>query len=71
MFDIKHPHDSFFKILMSDVQNVADFIRGFLPEKISSKVDYSSIKLIDTEKNKKDYKRYYLDIVTGGIICLF
>ncbi len=68
MFDIKHPHDSFFKILMSDVQNVADFIRGFLPEKISSKVDYSSIKLIDTEKNKKDYKRYYLDIITECLL---
>jgi len=30
--DIRHPHDSFFKQLMSDTKNLADFIRNTLPD---------------------------------------
>ena len=62
MFDLRHPHDSFFKHLMSDPQNVRDFIRAFLPEEMVSNLDLEDLKIIDTEKIDKKYKRYYLDI---------
>ena len=62
MFNLKHPHDSFFKHIMSNPQNVRDFIRAFLPEEIVKNLDLENIKIIDTEKIDKKYKRYYLDI---------
>ena len=62
MFALKHPHDSFFKQLMSNPQNVRDFIKAFLPEEIVRNLDLENLKIIDKEKIDKKYKRYYLDI---------
>ncbi len=62
MFDLKHPHDSFFKHLMSNPQNVRDFIEAFLPIEIVENLDLENLRIIDTEKIDKKYKRYYLDI---------
>ena len=63
MLDLKHPHDSFFKHLMSNPQNVRDFIEAFLPGEIVRNLDLEDLKIIDTEKIDKKYKRYYLDIL--------
>ena len=62
MLDLKHPHDSFFKHLMSNPKNVRDFIRAFLPSEIVKDLDLENLKIIDTEKIDKKYKQYYLDI---------
>ena len=61
--DIKHPHDSFFKQLMSDTKNLADFLRNTLPNEVARNIDYNSLKLVDKEVIKKNYKRYNLDII--------
>lgn len=47
MLDLKHPHDSFFKNLMSNPQNVRDFIRAFLPDEIVKNLDLENLKIID------------------------
>ena len=47
MFDLKHPHDSFFKHLMSKPQNVRDFIKAFPPEEIVRNLDLENLKMID------------------------
>ena len=63
--NIKRPHDSFFKKLMSDPEAVRDFLKGFLPKSVSEKIDYESIKVIDTEKINRKYRRFYLDLSVG------
>ncbi|PXF57353.1 MAG: hypothetical protein C4B58_10180 [Deltaproteobacteria bacterium] len=61
--NIKRPHDSFFKQLMSDPKTVRDFLRSFLPKTLSEKIDYESIKVIDTEKTNRKYRKFYLDLL--------
>ncbi len=60
--NLKKPHDSFFKKLMSNIENVKDFLKGSLPKTISKKLDYKSLQVIDTEKMNIKYKKYYLDL---------
>ena len=56
------PHDTFFKKLMSNPENVKDFLANFLPEDLRNIIDFTSIKIIDTEKLDRKYKKYYLDL---------
>ena len=60
--NIRRPHDSFFKQLMSDPETVRDFLKGFLPRPLSEKIDYGTIKVIDTEKSDRKYRKFYLDL---------
>ena len=60
--NIKRPHDSFFKQLMSDPEAVKDFLKGFLPQELSNRIDFDSLKIIDTEKTDKKYRKFYLDL---------
>ncbi len=62
MEEIKRPHDSFFKRLMKDMEVVRAFLRSFLPEDLSSAVDYSSVRMADTEKITRRYRKYFLDL---------
>ena len=48
-----NPHDTFFKKLMSDPQNVSDFISVFLPSEIANNIDLDTIKLKDREQLTK------------------
>jgi len=50
MKEIKRPHDSFFKRLMSDERVVREFLRSFLPEELAHAIDYNSVRIADTEK---------------------
>lgn len=52
--EIKRPHDSFFKRLMSDERVVREFLRGFLPEELSHAIDYDTVRIVDTEKTPGD-----------------
>jgi hypothetical protein len=48
---------------MSDPKTVKDFLRSFLPKSLSEKIDYESIKVIDTEKTDRKYRKFYLDLL--------
>lgn len=43
--DINKPHDSFFKELMSDPDNLGDFLRNFTPKALAPRIDYDSIQV--------------------------
>lgn len=47
---------------MSDPETVRDFLRSFLPRSLSERIDYESIKVIDTEKTDRKYRKFYLDL---------
>ena len=66
--DLKHPHDAFFKDVMGNEKNLSDFLRHFLPNEVSTHLDYNTIRLIDREVIKKDYKKYHLDILAEAKI---
>jgi predicted transposase YdaD len=59
---LKHPHDSFFKKLFDNEENIRDFLKVYLPLDLSKSIDFSSIKISDTEKENKKHKKYYLDL---------
>ena len=62
MKELQRPHDSFFKRLMSDERVVREFLRGFLPEELSHAIDYDTVRIVDTEKTTRSYRKYYLDL---------
>jgi len=41
------PHDHFFKQVFKDQKNVIDFIRQYLPDKITKELDLSNVQIID------------------------
>ena len=52
---IKHPHDSFFKKLFDNEENIRDFLRVYLPKDLVKNLDFESIKISDTEKENKKH----------------
>ena len=62
MKGLKRPHDSFFKRLMSDIEVVREFLKGVLPGELSRAIDYKSIRIADTEKVTRRYRKYFLDL---------
>ena len=60
--NINKPHDTFFKQLMADPHVLKDFITATFPEDIVKALDLHSLKIIDTEKANRKYKKYFLDI---------
>jgi len=59
---LKHPHDSFFKKLFDNEENIRDFLKVYLPKELSKSIDFDTIKISDTEKENKKHKKYYLDL---------
>ena len=58
------PHDRLFKLLLSDPQNLKDFIRLFLPKSLVKHLDLNSLKPIPPEKMVlPKRKRKILDFV--------
>jgi predicted transposase/invertase (TIGR01784 family) len=60
--NLKNPHDSFFKKLFDNEENVRDFLEAYLPKELSKNIDFNSVKIIDTEKENKKHKKYFLDL---------
>jgi predicted transposase/invertase (TIGR01784 family) len=60
---VHNPHDKFFKKLMSDPQNVRDFISGFLPPELSTQIDLDTLKHKDREQLTKKNRQFHLDLV--------
>lgn len=65
---IKHPHDSFFKKLFDNEENIRDFLRAYLPKALSNEIDFNTIKISDTEKETKKHKKYYLDLCVDCLV---
>jgi len=59
---LKHPHDSFFKKLFDNEENIRDFLKAYLPKSLAQHIDFESIQITDTEKENKKHKKYYLDL---------
>jgi len=55
---LKHPHDSFFKKLFDNEENIRDFLKAYLPKELSNNLDFKTIKISDTEKENKKHKKY-------------
>ena len=65
---IKHPHDSFFKKLFDNEENIRDFLKAYLPKELSKEIDFSSIKISDREKENRKHKKHYLDLCVDCLI---
>jgi len=60
--DIDKPHDSFFKNVFGSIANITCFLKNFLPQQLSSKIDYESIRIEDTQKSDAGFERHMLDL---------
>ncbi|MDM7273901.1 Rpn family recombination-promoting nuclease/putative transposase [Sulfurihydrogenibium azorense] len=61
MIDIHHPHDSLFKYIFSNVENFKTFLKHFIPD-IYKNLDLNSVKLLNTEKQAENKKKFFLDL---------
>ena len=59
------PHDHFFKQVFKDQKNVVDFIKQYLPKKISKELDLSSVQIIDPSANSEEDIEFVSDIVVS------
>ncbi len=57
------PHDHLFKSTFSDPRIAADYIRNFLPTKLTSKLDLATLKLAPTSYVNEELKEYLSDVV--------
>ena len=57
---IKHPHDSFFKKLFDNEENIRDFLKAYLPKDLSKSIDFKTVKIANTEKENKKYKKWLI-----------
>ena len=63
--NLKKPHDSFFKELMSNPDVVKHFLTCFLPKNLQKHLNLHTLQIISPEKIDRKYKRYYLDLVAS------
>ena len=61
--NLPQPHDSLFRITMSDLEKVKYFLRGTLPEKILQKLKLSTLRRDETSYVNKKLKKYFADVV--------
>jgi predicted transposase YdaD len=40
--NLKNPHDSFFKKLFDNEENVRDFLEAYLPKELSKNIDFNN-----------------------------
>ena len=60
--NLKNPHDSFFKKLFDNEENIRDFLKVYLPKDLITNINFETIKITNTEKENKKYTKYYLDL---------
>ena len=60
---VNNPHDQFFKILFSDPEKVEAYLKGALPDEISQKIDYSSLKAGNNSYVDEQLQNFYADVV--------
>ena len=59
-------HDRFFKSRFSQIENMEGLLRGFLPETLSTSIDYETLEYLDTEKIGLSYEKSHLDLVLSA-----
>ena len=60
--DIKHPHDSIFKNIFDDINNIKDFLKAYLPYDLIKQIDFSTMKEAPTEKRDLKAKKNHFDL---------
>jgi predicted transposase/invertase (TIGR01784 family) len=60
---VDNPHDKYFKRGFSNIENVKDLFKNMLPEEISSKIDYNSLKLSDKSFVEEVFKEKHSDLL--------
>ena len=68
---IHHPYDSITKMVLSDTKEATSFFKSYLPESITSKIDWKTLKLqnasfIDSEFKKSEADLLYLANLKGS-----
>ena len=61
--DIHNPHDSYFKLLFGELEQVSSYIKNYLPKEVSNKVDTTSLELINKSFVDDKLKQYHSDII--------
>ena len=61
--EIQNPHDSYFKALFSEVEQVISFIDSFLPKEVSSKIDKSTLRMINKSFVDEELKQHHSDVI--------
>jgi len=61
--ELKHPHDDFFHKIFGNPVNTRYFLEKVLPTALSSRIDYSTIRVEPTKYVSNQYKKGYSDIV--------
>ena len=56
-------HDKFIKTILSDKDNAKVFLKTFLPEKISNKIDFSTLKYANKSFISDELKETFADII--------
>jgi len=59
-------HDKFIDQVFSDPKNLRDFMQDLLPENLSSRIDFSTLRAKKTKKTSRKYRRYNLDFIVTG-----
>ena len=61
-------HDKFIDQVFSDPSAVSEFMRELLPSELSSRIDFSSIRIKKGRKTSGRYRRYNLDFIVTGLL---
>ena len=62
---MKAKHDQFYKQVFKNPDNTRDFIKEYLPEKVTRELDLSSIQVHDPGTNSEEETEYISDIVVS------
>jgi len=68
MSELNHIHDSFFKKVFSDINNVRDFLHIALPDEVKNHIDFERINIEPNSYVSDDVKEFYSDIVVKSCI---
>jgi predicted transposase/invertase (TIGR01784 family) len=61
-------HDRFIDQVFSDPKNLRDFMRDLLPHSLSSRIDFSTLKIKKTKRTSRKYRRYNLDFIVRALL---
>jgi len=62
LIKIKNPHDALFQRIMTEKQNAIDFVKGFFPQEIKTKLNFESFELDTSTYTGANLRRYFSDV---------
>ena len=60
---LHQPHDHFFKVIFSDPEKVQSFLRGALPQRIISNIQFETLREDPGSYIDEELKDFYTDVV--------